>query len=113
MHEYSIVQAMFDQIDRVAQQRHAASVRRVSVRIGDAAGLDVGLFRSAFELFSERTICEQAELAIEEVPARWVCPAGHGALGARRRLTCAHCGKPARLESGDEITLMGLDLEVA
>jgi hydrogenase nickel insertion protein HypA len=113
MHEYSIVQAMFDQIDRVAQQRHAASVRLVSVRIGDAAGLDVGLFRSAFELFRERTICEQAELAIEEVPARWVCPAGHGALGARRRLICEQCGQPARLESGDEITLMRLDLEVA
>ena len=112
MHEYSIVQEMFDQIDRVVQERHAAGVRRISVRIGDAAGLDVGLFRSAFELFRERTICERAELVIEEVPARWVCPAGHGGLGGGRRLACQYCGKPARLEAGDEITLMGLDLEV-
>jgi hydrogenase nickel insertion protein HypA len=113
MHEYSVVQAMFDQIERVARQRHAARVRRVSVRIGDAAGLDVDLFRSAFELFRERTICEQAELAIEGVPARWVCPDGHGALDSGQRLACAACGKPARLEAGDEITLMRLDLEVA
>jgi hydrogenase nickel insertion protein HypA len=112
MHEYSIVQAMFDQIDRVAAQRQAASVRRVSVRIGDAAGLDVGLFRSAFDLFRERTICDRAELVIEQVPERWVCPDGHGALGGGRRLTCEHCGKPARLQAGDEIVLMQLDLEV-
>jgi hydrogenase nickel insertion protein HypA len=112
MHEYSIVQAMFDQIDQVARERHAAGVRRVSVRIGEAAGLDVGLFRSAFELFRERTICEGAELAVEEVPARWVCPDGHGALGGGRRLICERCGRPARLEAGDEITLMGLELEV-
>ena len=113
MHEYSIVQAMFDQIDQVAGERHAVCVRRVSVRIGEAAGLDVGLFRSAFELFRERTICERAELAVEEVAARWVCPDGHGALPERQPLVCGVCGRPARLEAGDEITLMKLDLEVA
>jgi hydrogenase nickel insertion protein HypA len=112
MHEYSIVQAMFDRIEQVARERHAAGVRRVSVRIGGASGLDVGLFRSAFDLFRERTICEGAELTVEEVPARWVCPDGHGGLDGGRRLTCARCGKPARLEAGDEITLMRLDLEV-
>ncbi len=84
----------------------------MAVRIGDAAGLDVGLFRSAFELFRERTICEEAELAVEEVPARWVCPDGHGALAGGRRLICERCGRPARLEAGDEITLMELELEV-
>ena len=113
MHEYSIVQAMFDQIDQVAGERHAVGVRRVSVRIGEAAVLVVGLFRSAFELFRERTICERAELAVEEVPARWVCPDGHGALPEGQPLVCGVCGRPARLEAGDEITLMKLDLEVA
>jgi hydrogenase nickel insertion protein HypA len=82
MHEYSIVQAMCDRIEQVARERHAARVRRVSVRIGDASGLDVGLFRTAFELYRERTICDGAELAVEEVPA------------------------------GDDIMLMQLDLEV-
>ena len=82
MHEYSIVQAMCDRIEQVAHERHAARVRRVSVRIGDASGLDVGLFRTAFELYRERTICDGAELAVEEVPA------------------------------GDDIMLMQLDLEV-
>lgn len=82
MHEYSIVQAMFDRIEQVARQHRAAAVRRVSVRIGDASGLDAGLFRKAFEVYRERTICDGADLAVEEVPA------------------------------GDEITLLQLDLEV-
>jgi Zn finger protein HypA/HybF involved in hydrogenase expression len=68
MHEYSIVQAMFDRIEEVARERRAASVRRISVRIGDVSGLDVELFRKAFEVYRERTICDGAELAVE-VPA--------------------------------------------
>ncbi len=112
MHEYSIVQAMFDRIEQVAQERRATAVRRVAVRVGSAAGVDVTLFRGAFELFQERTICDAARLEIEEVPARWVCPDGHGALPDGRPLTCGACGRPARLEAGDEITLMRLDLEV-
>jgi hydrogenase nickel incorporation protein HypA/HybF len=112
MHEYSIVQSLFDQIGTIARERHAITVRKVSVRIGAAAGLDVGLFRSAYDLFRVRTMCDEAPLEIEEVPARWICPDGHGALREGERLSCARCGRPARLESGDEITLMGLDLEV-
>jgi hydrogenase nickel incorporation protein HypA/HybF len=112
MHEYSIVQAMFDRIEQVARERGASAVRRVAVRVGTAAGLDVGLFRSAFELFQERTICDAARLEIEEVPACWICPDGHGPLAAGRPLLCEACGRPARLEAGDEITLMGLELEV-
>jgi hydrogenase nickel incorporation protein HypA/HybF len=112
MHEYSIVQAMFEQIERVAGERQATAVRGVTVRIGSAAGLDITLFRSAFDLYRMRTICDDAALEVEEVPARWVCPGGDGALPPGQRLTCQQCGRPARLEAGDEITLMKLDLEV-
>ena len=112
MHEYSIVQAMFDQIERVAIERHASAVRRVAVRIGGAAGLDVALFRHAFELYRVRTVCDDATLVIEEVPARWVCPDGHGPVPAGQRLACERCARPARLAAGDEITLMQVDLEV-
>jgi hydrogenase nickel incorporation protein HypA/HybF len=112
VHEYSIVQALFDRIERVARERKATAVRGVTVRIGAAAGLDAGLFRSAFDLYRVRTICDGAALTIDEVPERWACPAGHGALRRGRRLACGVCGRPARLESGDEITLIRLDLEV-
>jgi hydrogenase nickel incorporation protein HypA/HybF len=112
MHEYSLVQAMFDQVDAIARDHHAVAVRRVAVRIGSQAGVDVPLFRTAYDLFRERTICDGAPLEVEEVPARWTCPDGHGDLLEGRRLTCARCRRPARLAQGDEIVLAGVDLEV-
>ena len=69
MHEYSLVQAMFDQIDRVARTHGAQSVRRVRVRIGEFAGVDPALFRSAYEVYRIGTPCADAALHIERVPA--------------------------------------------
>ena len=112
MHEYSIVQAMFDQIEALARERHALSVKRVYVRVGQAAGLDVSLFKTAYDTFRVHTICEDAPMEVDEVPQRWSCPDGHGDIQPGRRLSCETCGCPARLTSGDEIVLERVELEV-
>lgn len=112
MHEYSVVQAMFDQIETAARAQRAVAVHRVSVRIGAAAGVDVSLLRTAYETFRVHTICERAPLEIEEVKARWTCPAGHGDIALGAPLRCAACDRPARLAEGDEILLERLELEV-
>jgi hydrogenase nickel incorporation protein HypA/HybF len=65
VHEYSLVQAMFDQIGEVVRSRHARSVRRVRVQIGPVAGVDPELFRTAYDLFRVRTFCDNAPLEIE------------------------------------------------
>ena len=69
MHEYSVVQAMFDQIDRVARAHGAQAVRRVRVRIGEYAGVDPTLFQSAYEVYRIGTPCATAILQIDQVPA--------------------------------------------
>ena len=112
MHEYSIVQAMFEQIERTAEARHAASVRRVRIGLGAGAGVDPGLLLTAYETFRIGTMCAEAPLDIDQIPVRWVCPCGHGALGPGLPLTCEICGSAARLEGGDEIILERLELEV-
>jgi hydrogenase nickel incorporation protein HypA/HybF len=65
MHEYSLVQAMFDQIGEVVRSRGALSVRRVRVRIGEFAGVDPTLFQTAYEIFRVNTWCAGAPLEIE------------------------------------------------
>lgn len=65
MHEYSLVQAMFDQIESVAHAQHAIAVRRVRVKIGSLAGVEPDLFRTAYDVFRLKTICEDAPLEIE------------------------------------------------
>ena len=66
MHEYSLVQAMFDQIDEVVCARRAVAVRRVRVRIGPLAGVEPALFRTAYEVFRVKTVCADAPLEIDE-----------------------------------------------
>lgn len=67
MHEYSIVGALVDQVERVAIEYRGAIVRRVHVKIGEYAGVELALLRTAFETFREQTVCAQAELVIDPV----------------------------------------------
>lgn len=69
MHEYSLVQAMFDQIGDIVRRQHALSVRRVRVRIGDQAGVEPALFRTAYDMFRVKTMCAEAPLDIEAITA--------------------------------------------
>lgn len=112
MHEYSIVQAMFDQIEAHARARHAIAVKRVCVRIGRSAGVDVPLLKTAYDTFRVRTICDAAPIEVDEVPEQWTCPEGHGDIPAGGPLRCPTCERPARMVSGDEIVLERLELEV-
>jgi hydrogenase nickel incorporation protein HypA/HybF len=112
MHEYSLVQAMFDTIEATARQNHALAVKRVRVRIGSGAGVDVSLFRTAYETFRVHTICDNAPLEVDEVTLRWACPAGHGDIESGRPLSCPTCGRAAAVVEGDELVLDQLELEV-
>lgn len=67
MHEYSIVSALVDRVEDVVAGHPGAIVRRVHVQIGEYAGVELALLRTAYETFRERTVCEAAELAIEPV----------------------------------------------
>jgi hydrogenase nickel incorporation protein HypA/HybF len=66
MHEYSLVQAMFDQIGDAVRVHRAVAVRRVHVRIGRLAGVEPELFKTAYDVFRVKTFCDDAPLVIEE-----------------------------------------------
>ena len=112
MHEYSIVQALMDRIEAEAAAHHARAVHRVVVRIGEAAGIEVELLRTAYEMVCEGTICGDAPLEITTVVQKWECSACGAPVAAGGWRTCTACGKPARLVEGDEILLERLELEV-
>jgi hydrogenase nickel incorporation protein HypA/HybF len=113
MHEYSIVQALVDSVEREARARNATAVHRLSVRIGALAGVEAGLLASAYEICRTGTLCAGAELAIEAVPACWTCPDCGQEIAAGEVLRCPACQSPARLVSGDEIILDRIEMEVA
>ena len=68
MHEYSIVQALYDKVAAQAAGRRATRVHEVHVRIGDLSGVDIGLLETAWNTFRVRTICETAPMQIARVP---------------------------------------------
>ena len=67
MHEYSIVQALYDKVAAQAAERHASRVHEVHVRIGDMSGVDIGLLETAWKTFRVRTICDAAPMQVERV----------------------------------------------
>ena len=94
-------------------KHHAQAVRLVRVRIGQGAGVEVAMLKTAYETYRVGTMCADAPMDVDEVPVRWGCPQGHGELPPGIGLRCPVCGAPARLTSGDEIILERLELEVA
>jgi hydrogenase nickel incorporation protein HypA/HybF len=111
MHEYSIVQALLERVDQEMAAHDGTRVHRVRVSIGELAGVEIGLLRTAFETIRHRTCCEQAELDVRHVDARWECPACGTVIPRGTKLRCGVCDVPARLLAGDEIMLEQIELE--
>ncbi len=108
MHEYSLVQALVDDVARHVRGREGV-VRRVKVRIGVLSGVDPELFVTAYETFRPQTVCEDAELLLSRVAPRWSCAVCGHDIATGDRLQC--CGAPARLVEGDDLVLEQLELE--
>lgn len=111
MHEYSIVASLIDRVQQEAAAHGGTRVHRLHVKIGELAGVEVDLLKTAFDTFRERTICDGAELAIEPVAAAWACTACNRSLERGAILRCDACGRPARLIHGDEIILERIEME--
>ena len=113
MHEYSIVQALLDQVEAVAAQHGGGTVHHIYIQLGDLAGVDSDLLQTAYEVFrAGTTTCAGVPLSIERVPARWVCPRCDLSLTTGAVLRCSSCDEPARLAVGDEILLRRIEMEV-
>ena len=112
MHEYSIVQALLEQAAAQARRHGARSVHRLTVSVGELAGVEHALLATAYETFRQGTVCAQAPLEIRAVPARWRCPSCRKTLERGAVLECPQCRRPARLSDGDDIVLETLELEV-
>jgi hydrogenase nickel incorporation protein HypA/HybF len=111
MHEYSIARALVGRVERELARRPGAIVRRLEVRIGELAGVEIALLHTAYEALRARTVCDAAELAISAVPAVWRCPRCDRAIADGGVLRC--CGGPAELvPGGDDIMLERIELEV-
>jgi hydrogenase nickel incorporation protein HypA/HybF len=113
VHEYSLVQDLLDQVATHARGLGATAVRKVTVGMGELAGVDPELFATAFETFRATAgPCRETELVVRWVEARWLCPECARPIERGAVLRCQDCKKPARLAAGDELTLERIELEI-
>jgi hydrogenase nickel insertion protein HypA len=112
VHEYSIVAAIVERVEAEMTRAGAAAVRRLTVEIGVAAGVEVELLESAWEIFRGGTVCAGAELAIERVPVAWACTRCGAVPEEVGTLRCPSCSSPLRMVRGDDLTLRRIEMEV-
>jgi hydrogenase nickel incorporation protein HypA/HybF len=113
MHELSVCNALLDQVERIARERHAARVVRIVLRIGPLSGVDPELLRHAYPLAAANTAAENAELVIEQADVVVSCTlCGAQSSVQPNRLLCKSCGDfRTRLINGDELILQRVELE--
>jgi Zn finger protein HypA/HybF involved in hydrogenase expression len=105
MHEYSIVQALYDSVVAQAAARGARAVHGVHVRIGELSGVDAGLLDTAWRTFRVARSARTRD-GVEIVPARWAvrraapaCRAAACCAARLRRRGPAAAGRRNRAES--------------
>jgi len=111
MHEVSLVQALFDHVDRAIASHSGAAVRQVTVRIGELAGVECLCFRSAFDGCKGDRGYPNATLVIIAEPAVWSCGDCGTAVAGGGPLRCARCDGVPLLAAGGDLVLQRLELE--
>lgn len=115
MHELSVCLSMMQQIERIASARRATKVSRITVSIGPLSGVEPDLLRHAYPLAAAGTVAENAELILETAELVVRCSqCGSETTVKPNRLLCGSCGDfRTQLVSGDELTLMRVELDHA
>jgi hydrogenase nickel incorporation protein HypA/HybF len=114
MHEFSIVEALVEQVEQeLSRAGQRGRVKRLDVAVGRLSGVHCDSLRFAFELLAPGTVAEGASLEISEPLASSHC----GQCGACREIeelvvSCPACGShDIRIENGRDLMLQCIETE--
>lgn len=113
MHEMSIARSLLEVIEQYAPTNDSVRVKVVRLKIGELAGVIPDSLRFCFEVVSEGTVAQGAELVIETVPLVGRCQAcGTDFHVEGYVFLCPRCDSPqVELISGNELDVIELELE--
>lgn len=113
MHEVSIAQSLLKIVEDESKKHEVSRVTRVHVRIGSLSTIVPDALTFSFEVVSDRTVAEGAELDIEVVPARGRCYSCNIDFEVETSLfLCPQCGGIAgELLSGKELEIVDIEAE--
>ena len=113
MHEYSVVQALLEQVEKFAAENDAQTVTKVVVKIGAMSGVEPYLLEVAFNTFKEQTVCDGAAFVMDVQPLTIRCRAcGAQSEFPAARYRCPECESlDVEVVDGEEMYLMSLEME--
>lgn len=113
MHELSVCLSLMQQVESIARERNAQKVTRITLNIGPLSGVEPELLRHAYPLASAGTVAADAELIMHSADIVVRCSqCDSETTVAPNKLLCGSCGDfRTRVVSGDELTLLRVELE--
>jgi len=113
MHELSIANSILEAACAEAQARAGMRLTKISVRIGELAGVDPDALSFSFEALVKETDLEKCALEIEFMPRRHECGScGQRFVVADFETRCPKCGTAeTTFISGNELEFAHLEME--
>ncbi len=113
MHEYSVVQALLNQCEEVAEQNKATKVMKIIVKIGVMSGVEPHLLQVAFDTFKEGTVCDEAELTLNSQKLKLECKECGDIFEVDEvRYFCMKCESlRVKVLDGEDMYLMSLEMK--
>ncbi len=104
MHELGLIQAVMEEVARVARANKIHRIVKVKLVVGKLNGALPAALQFAFKVMAPETIFEGAELEIEEVAVRLRCPAcDRETVVDEITYWCPVCGTRAEMVAGKEL----------
>ena len=113
MHEYPVTEQIVKISSEQAKENNARKVTRITLVVGEYSGFIGDSIQMYFDVLSKGTVCEGAILEIENVKAKWRCPACD--LDYVRKplsFACPRCGRDGEpTEIGKEFFIKNMEIE--
>ena len=115
MHEISLVQGLFAQLQELAATNNATKIISVTMEIGPHCGVVVDSFQFGFDILSaDDDLVRGAKLIIQVPPVSYSCTnCSHVEITAGRKPDeCPSCGDLLLIpDGGNDLLLMQVELE--
>jgi len=113
MHELGIAQSIMQIVLSEAERAKARKVLKVTIKVGELAGVMPDSLTFCFNMLARSTIAEDASLTIEKIPVRGYCSeCQREFVIADTSYWCTACGnKHIELISGRELQIGQLEIE--
>lgn len=113
MHELPVTQSIINICSEEAEKNNAKKVSKINLKIGDLSGLVPDCIQYYFDIISENTIVQGAELVIEKVSVKMLCnKCGYQGAMNLETFDCPKCkSKDVKIVGGKEFYIDTMEVD--